>query len=1133
MTSFLDTAKGHPQSVRAVRRQNLSGCEPAVLSSSNIASDSADLLCLEDFSDAELLSGLWARYERQQIYTWLGDVLVSVNPYSNVGAFDEEVAARYTGGDSPQAPHLYAVVRQTLAAAGKRHALLITGESGAGKTEATRAVLSFLAKRHPSTTDVQDRLLRSTPVLEAFGNAHTRQNANSSRFGKFIEVHLAKTAEVVGATLRPYMLEASRVSGDLPRGERTYHIFYLLKAALNAIGNKVKAAPDTPFWDHIVLQKSWIELAHLARELMQASGRLRDGPSEAACLEWFEVLVQGLQATGMTLPEVAECCRLVAAVALLSDPELGDDSLTTAAKLLRVEVSSLQSFLWRTMMSVGGERVFRERNKAEASTLRASLAQELYATLFSWLTRFIAKGIAPPEAESERMLGLLDLYGFEVFPSNGFEQFLINYCNERLQQFFNRQVFAREAEEYAAEGLDWYGHWSHCAAACQLPALALLEGRGNGPGIFHVINDRSKCNFEETQTGSNNTGVLAETLGVTCASHVAFCRASGRDSSRLFGVKHFAGQVFYEAADFVRKNASAHRPDICAFLREHGGDFVREMLSDDARDAAPRRGRKLFGRTLIDIFQQELNELCSTLEARDCRHIRCLRPNDEQKPLAFDDASMLRQCRYSGLLEATRIRRQGFAHRRSLSNFAARYASLLASPEARTEARQAKDLAASCKAISEVATAGGVSAEDVRIGHSKVFMREPALAWLEGKRSALAQMVLSSALRGHVCRRRFRQLRWSILRLQAMLRGSAARRLAASLRQRLAEERAIQLAAQQEAAAQARALIREDAAVQLQSFWRSRRARGECNAMRTASSEPHTQREWPVRVEVSPLQEARRADELEASSTSLPPRSLCRRHVGEVRVCVPTCRQGKSRPLAYHEIVAGTPRISRAQESTTSVPSRSDHLKVRAYPATALPGGAQSAQIPRTAAVPSQSKMLREVSRKTRSTSSIWSPRSDRAQSVISTPARGPEMSRAPRALVASPVISGISTTGGVSQRAQSQSSPHVLQPRQTRSFTPPGVVVPAWAWPSAAITSKALPIQTPVLKALPTPNRSRSQRPPLRVIQVSQVTRSSLKTHVTNVGPPLRATLSGPMPTAWHVQQTQWHAQSRSPEKP
>ena len=209
----------------------------------------------------------------------------------------------------------------------------------------------------------------------------------------------------------------------------------------------------------------------------------------------------------------------------------------------------------------------------------------------------------------------------------------------------------------------------------------------------------------------------------------------------------------------------------------------------------------------------------------------------------------------------------------------------------------------------------------------------------------------------------------------------------------------------------------------------------------------------------------------------------------------------------------------------------------------------------------------REVSSKTRSTSSIWSPRSDhRAQSVISTPARGPEMSRAPRALVASPVISGISTTGGVpSQRAQSQSSPHVVQPRQTRSFTPPGVVVPAWAWLPSAIASK---VQNPVLKALPTPNRSRSlQRPPLRVIQVSQVTRSSLKTNVTNVGqslracglrskklnvpvvciplsiplslskvwhvpsisirnrgPPLRATLSGPMPTAWHAQQMRWN---------
>lgn len=1099
MSTYFDVAKGQPQTFRAIRRSD------STYLHSSTSYDSADLLCLEDFSDAELLHGLWARYERQQIYTWLGDVLVSVNPYSNVGAFDEEVAARYAGVKTPKAPHLYAVVGQALAAKGERHALLITGESGAGKTEATRAVLSFLAKRHPATTDVRDKLLRSTPVLEAFGNAHTRQNANSSRFGKFIEVHLAASGEVVGATLQPYMLEASRVSGDLPQGERTYHIFYLLKAALNAVSKEVRTAPQTPFWDRIIREKGWNELAQLASGLMDASPRLQDGPAEASCLEGFEVLVEGLLATGMKVSQVAECCRVVAAVALLSDPELGDQSLPVSAKLLRLEEAELRSFLWRIMMSVGGERVYRERNKAEATTLRASLAQELYASLFTWLTRFIAQGIAPRQ-DGGRMLGLLDLYGFEVFPTNGFEQFLINYCNERLQQFFNRQVFAREAEEYAAEGLDWDGHWSNCAAACQLPALALLEGRG-GVGIFHVIDDRSKCNFEEAQNGSNTVGALAETLSISCSSHQAFCRASGRDSSRLFGVKHFAGQVFYEASDFVRKNASAHRPDISAFLRAHGGTFVREMISDDKDAALPRRGRKLFGRTLINIFQQELNELCSTLEARDCWHIRCLRPNDEQKPLVFDDASMLRQCRYSGLLEATRIRRQGFAHRRTLRNFSLRYAMLLAAQEDRKEARQpAKDASISCKAISEVATQSGVLAEDVRIGHSKVFMRESALAWFEGQRSSIALLRVTAALRGNVARRSFLRLRGVARRLQAWVRGCATRRLVAALRRHREAEHAAQLAAQREVAARARALIREDAALQLQGFWRSRRA----------------QREQATRVEVVTLQSCRNhgwSDNVEdkpkvpqAQPVEVPSCRLTR-HIGEVRVCVPTCRQWNSRPLGYHEIVAGTtPRVRKEQESIIfgrPYPTAAGPVQVQAYPATS--GSAPSVPRPRPA---SQSKVLREVhTTKTRSTSSFFSPRTELR--AFATPTTQTRLCRLGVASVAPPSVSsvpsapsmpsapsapsGISTVGAPTQTASAGSlgwhRTGATSPWRPHSFTPPGVVVPAWAWlPEEA----KRPSETSKLLNLPTPNRSRSLQ---RVVG-------------TLHGPPLRATLSG-MPTA------------------
>eukprot|EP00933_Yihiella_yeosuensis_P051032 TRINITY_DN48861_c0_g1_i1.p1 TRINITY_DN48861_c0_g1~~TRINITY_DN48861_c0_g1_i1.p1 ORF type:complete len:1377 (+),score=302.16 TRINITY_DN48861_c0_g1_i1:47-4177(+) len=793
-----------------------------------------DLLRLEDFNDNELLRALWTRYERKEIYTWVGSVLVSVNPYSDIGAFKEEMVARYASSRPPQAPHLFAIVRAALSDPGNRHALLITGESGAGKTEATRAVLQFLAIRHTATDYIRDRLLRSTPVLEAFGNAHTRQNTNSSRFGKFIEVHVSAESEVVGATLTPYMLEASRVSGDLPTGERTYHVFYLLRSALGALANG--EAPDQPFWQKMAVAPEWAELISSCGHLLRSSKRLSNSPKESCCLEWFKDLVEGLLATGMRNVEVAECMRIVAAVALLSDTEIGEESLKGAATLLRIEESQVRNFLTRVEMSAGSERVFRARTEREAATLRASLAQELYAALFAWLTRLVARGIAPRKAEGGRMLGLLDLYGFEVFPSNGFEQFLINYCNERLQQFFNRQVFTHEAEEYAAEGLDCNGQWKRLMSACTLPALGLLEGQpGQGLGVFGTINDRSRCNFEDSMSGGAQGGTaLAETLEKAFGTHAAFRRAGGRDCSRMFGVKHFAGEVFYEAAHFVRKNASAHRPDIVSFLRDQGGSFVREVLAGEADEAAAaaaaaaagsgRRGRKLFGRTLISVFQQELNELCSTLESRQCRHIRCLRPNDEQKPLEFDDQSMLRQCRYSGLLEATRIRKLGYSHRRHLRVFASRYAMLLNSREARRLSRHAttENAAAACKQIVQVALDGGVDAEDARIGTSKVFMRENALNWFEATRNHIAVAVVTAVFKGHVQRQTYRRILGANIKLQAFARGCIARQQAFELREKLRIARERKAA---EAAARIQAALELDAAVQIQSCWRGKRER--------------------------------------------------------------------------------------------------------------------------------------------------------------------------------------------------------------------------------------------------------------------------------------------------------------------
>lgn len=350
-----------------------------------------DLLHLEDFNDNELLRALWQRYEQKHIYTWVGSVLVSVNPYRDIGAFKEETMARYAAKEPPQAPHLFATVRAALAAPGNRHALLITGESGAGKTEATRAILSFLALRQSATAQIRDRMMKSTPVLEAFGNAHTRQNQNSSRFGKFIEVYLSEpNNEVCGATLQPYMLEASRVAGVLPPGERTYHVFYLLRAALNVLASG--RVPPGNFWARIAHSQEWTELARIAAAQLNGAHRLQTGPDEAICVERFEALYEGLSSTGLRSSEVAECLRIVAAVSLLADEDSTNDaSLVGAADLLRIPEAELRTFLHKAQRSVGAaqrEKFCRQRSEREAATFRSSVAQELYNALFGWLTRW-------------------------------------------------------------------------------------------------------------------------------------------------------------------------------------------------------------------------------------------------------------------------------------------------------------------------------------------------------------------------------------------------------------------------------------------------------------------------------------------------------------------------------------------------------------------------------------------------------------------------------------------------------------------------------------------------------------------------------------------------------------------------
>ena len=327
--------------------------------------------------------------------------MVSVNPYTDIGVFDESVAKRYSieprllgSAPAPLAPHIFAAVAATLSEprGSGRHALLISGESGAGKTETMRFGLVFLAARCFAAERVRDRLLHSNPVLEAFGNARIRQNGNSFRFGKFIEVHISSSREILGATLQPYMLESSRVAGSLPKFERTYHVFYQVRAALEVL----LAGQSQPcdFWHSIASNPQWVELATTAGKLLATSPRLDEGPSREECLEGFESLHHKLLSMGATDDTVAAVARVVAAVAILADEDRVElDALLTAVEqFLGISQERFRMFLVCVESSAGPggrERYVRNRSEAEARTLRQSVAQELYAALSSWVILII------------------------------------------------------------------------------------------------------------------------------------------------------------------------------------------------------------------------------------------------------------------------------------------------------------------------------------------------------------------------------------------------------------------------------------------------------------------------------------------------------------------------------------------------------------------------------------------------------------------------------------------------------------------------------------------------------------------------------------------------------------------------
>ncbi|EMP37836.1 Myosin-Ic [Chelonia mydas] len=589
-----------------------------------------DFVLLENFtSEAAFIENLRKRFKENLIYTYIGSVLVSVNPYKDLEIYSKQHMERYRGVSFYEvSPHLYAIADnsyRSLRIERKDQCILISGESGAGKTEATKKILQYYAVTCPASDQVEtvkDRLLQSNPVLEAFGNAKTLRNDNSSRFGKYMDVQFDYKGAPVGGHILNYLLEKSRVVHQ-NHGERNFHIFYQL----------LEGGEDD-LLRRLGLEKNPQQYHYLVKGQCARVSSISDKN------DW-KVVRRALSVINFNDNEVEDLLSIVASVLHLGNvqfaaDEQGNAQVTTEnqikylARLLGVEGSVLREALIHKTIIAKGEELVSPLNLEQAAYARDALAKAVYGRTFSWLVNKINKSLAYKEAEcpgwrSATVLGLLDIYGFEVFQHNSFEQFCINYCNEKLQQLFIELTLKSEQEEYESEGIAD----EECLRPGDATDMTFLE------------------KLEETV--KNHPHFLTHKLADQKTR-----KSLGREEFRLL---HYAGEVTYSVTGFLDKNNDLLFRNLKETMCNSENTiinhcFERTELTDKKRPETVKVRPSAFNRKFLQQYPYGLHMRCACLSS--CR---------------FDEVLIRHQVKYLGLMENLRVRRAGFAYRRKYEIF--------------------------------------------------------------------------------------------------------------------------------------------------------------------------------------------------------------------------------------------------------------------------------------------------------------------------------------------------------------------------------------------------------------------------------------------------------------------------------
>ncbi|XP_013168309.1 PREDICTED: myosin-VIIa isoform X2 [Papilio xuthus] len=710
-----------------------------------------DMISLGDLHEAGILRNLLIRYNENLIYTYTGSILVAVNPYQILPIYTADQIKLYKErkiGELP--PHIFAIGDNAYAHMrryGQDQCIVISGESGAGKTESTKLILQYLAAISGKHSWIEQQILEANPILEAFGNAKTVRNDNSSRFGKYIDIHFNSGGVIEGAKIEQYLLEKSRIVSQSSE-ERNYHVFYCLLAGLSKD------------------EKKKLELGEPTEYRYLSGGGCFtcEGRDDAA---EFADIRSAMKVLLFTEPEIWEILKLLAAVLhcgnikyeatvvdnLDATEIIEQANVKRVANLLGVPTQSLIDALTRKTLFAHGETVVSTLSKTQSVDIRDAFVKGIYGRLFVTIVKKINAAIYKPKSTTRTAIGVLDIFGFENFDHNSFEQFCINFANENLQQFFVRHIFKLEQEEYNHEGINW----QHIEFVDNQDALDLIALKQLN--IMALIDEESKFPKGTDQT------MLAK-LHKTHGLHRNYLKPKS-DINTSFGLNHFAGIVFYDTRGFLEKNRDTFSADLLQLIHISTNKFLKQIFQEDIIMGSETRKR---APTLSTQFKKSLDLLMRTLGTCQPFFIRCIKPNEFKKPMMFDRGLCCRQLRYSGMMETIRIRRAGYPIRHSFKEFVERYRFLISGvpPAHKTD----------CRAATAKICATVLGKSDYQLGHTKVFLKDAHDLFLEQERDRVLTrkiLILQRSIRGWVYRRRFLKMRAAAVLIQRHWRGKLQR----------------------------------------------------------------------------------------------------------------------------------------------------------------------------------------------------------------------------------------------------------------------------------------------------------------------------------------------------------------------